>query len=134
MRRTSGPPGSATVEVCPVKDVVPGDEITEVGTPEGPFYRVHYVDWRVPALIVEEGVEVPFGSWDDSLLRRAEPLAGYFFAVVTRDATARDRHGQPYVEVRPVDAAGHPHPLYEIRFRDGLWMLAAEPDLEDVVV
>jgi len=58
----------------------------------------------------------------------AEPI-GIFRAVKTRDAVARTRDGWPFFEAnfRSMNPSGEP--VYEIRFGDGQWMLAAAQDL-----
>ena len=57
-------------------DLLPGDVITEIDTPDGPWMRVVEVvrDRRVLLVAVEdldEPVEVPVGRWTDSVLRRS---------------------------------------------------------------
>lgn len=54
---------------------------------------------------------------------------GIFKAVKTRDAVAGARDGWPFFEAnaRGTDAMGEL--IYEIRFGDGEWMIAAESDL-----
>lgn len=59
---------------------------------------------------------------------RVWPL-GTFRAVATQDAVARARDGWPYFEVNVQDAGPVGETIYEIRFGDGEWMLAAEDDL-----
>lgn len=67
---------------------------------------------------------------------------GIFRAVVTRDGTARERSGQPYVarnllsesgrgtfEERLAELERRGGRLYEIQFPDGVWMLARAADL-----
>jgi hypothetical protein len=117
-----------TTEECRVADLLPGDLITETDTPDGPFYAVQYIDWRTPAVVVEEGIAIA-ARLTDTVLRRVEPAVGIFRAVVTRDATGRERDGQPYVEARRIGTAAHGGLLYEVCFGDGTWMLAAGEDL-----
>lgn len=70
-----------------------------------------------------------------------EPL-GTFRAVVTRDASALERDGQPYYDINslhetlPADHAAciaevamRGGELVEVRFADGEWMLARGQDL-----
>jgi hypothetical protein len=118
-----------TTEECRVADLLPGDLITETDTPDGPFYAVQYIDWRAPAVVVDEGIAIA-ARLIDTVLRRVEPAVGIFRARSTRDGSALDRDGQPYVEARLLDTAAHQHLLYEIRFRDGEWMLAVGEDLD----
>lgn len=54
---------------------------------------------------------------------------GTFRAVKTRDAVARTRDGWPYFEANFQGMSPTGEPLYEIRFGDGQWMLAAAEDL-----
>lgn len=54
---------------------------------------------------------------------------GTFRAVKTRDAVARTRDGWPYFEVNFQGMSPTGEALYEIRFGDGEWMLAAADDL-----
>lgn len=58
----------------------------------------------------------------------SSPL-GVFRAVKTRDAVARARDGWPYFEVNFQGMSPLGEALYEIRFGDGEWMLAAADDL-----
>lgn len=132
MTPTADNDARTAVEPCQVGDLVPGDLISEVDTPDGPYYEVRYVDWRAPAVVVEEDIAIP-AALTDTVLRRVEPAIGTFHAVRTRDANARERDGQPYVEARRLDTAAHGGLLYEIRFRDGEWTLAAGEDLDGSV-
>lgn len=54
---------------------------------------------------------------------------GTFRAIKTRDAVARTRDGWPYFEANFQGMSPSGEPLYEIRFGDGEWMLAAADDL-----
>lgn len=54
---------------------------------------------------------------------------GTFRAVKTRDAVAQTRDGWPYFEANFQGMSPTGEPLYEIRFGDGEWMLAAADDL-----
>lgn len=54
---------------------------------------------------------------------------GTFRAVATRDAVARARDGWPYFEANVQGTGPAGETIYEIRFGDGEWMLAAEDDL-----
>jgi hypothetical protein len=58
-----------------------------------------------------------------------EAVLGTFQAVSTRDGEALSRNGHPYFEVAEVGVDGRGERLVEIRFGDGLWMLATESDL-----
>jgi hypothetical protein len=57
------------------------------------------------------------------------PPLGVFRAVVTRDHIARTRDGCPYYAIAHVSEHSD-GPVYEIRFDDGLWMLAGGDDLD----
>lgn len=54
---------------------------------------------------------------------------GTFRAVRTRDAVAQTRDGWPYFEANFRGMSPTGEPVYEIRFGDGEWMLAASEDL-----
>lgn len=57
---------------------------------------------------------------------------GIFRARVTRDAEALARDGQPYFAMNRLAEKSQPEferGLFEIQFRDGIWMLAREDDL-----
>lgn len=54
---------------------------------------------------------------------------GWFHAVKTLDAVARTRDGWPYFEANPRGTNQSGEGLFEIRFGDGVWMLAGEGDL-----
>lgn len=60
--------------------------------------------------------------------RESAPL-GIFRAVKTRDAVAQTRDGWPYFEANFRGMSPSGELLYEIRFGDGEWMLAAADDL-----
>lgn len=58
-------------------------------------------------------------------------VRGVFHSRVTRDAMGRERDGEPFFEAnllseRVPSSEGE---LFEVRFRDGVWMLARTPDL-----
>lgn len=57
-----------------------------------------------------------------------KPL-GTFHAVRTRDAVAFARDGWPYFAMEPRGTDPKGEPLFEIRFGDGIWMLAVLADL-----
>jgi hypothetical protein len=129
---TAADDARTAVEPCQVGDLQPGDLITEADTPDGPYYAVKYIDWRAPAVVLDEDIAIP-AALSDTVLRRVEPALGIFRAVRTRDANGLGRHGQPYVEARRLDTSAHEGLLYEIRFRDGEWMLAMGDDLDGQV-
>ncbi len=57
------------------RELRPGDEVTEIGTPDGPWYRVLRVDAAGGGLLVDDddeavGVEVEVEDWASSVLRR----------------------------------------------------------------
>lgn len=56
---------------------------------------------------------------------------GVFHAVSTRDGAAVARDGQRFIEARrlPERDPDPDDPLYEVRFEDGVWMLARGSDL-----
>lgn len=54
---------------------------------------------------------------------------GVFHAVRTRDAVAQTRDGWPFFVLNRRGRNSHGEKIYEIRFGDGEWMLAAEEDL-----
>ena len=62
-------------EVVRAVEVRTGDEVTEVDTPAGPWYRVLGVDRARGSLLVDDGeapgVEVDVGDWGSTLLRRS---------------------------------------------------------------
>ena len=58
-----------------------------------------------------------------------EAMLGTFQAVSTRDGEALTRHAHPYFAVAEMGVDGRGDRLFEIRFGDGLWMLATESDL-----
>jgi hypothetical protein len=58
----------------------------------------------------------------------AAPL-GIFKAIRTRDAVAQTRDGWPYFQANFQGLGPGGEPVYEIRFGDGEWMLAAAEDL-----
>lgn len=64
-----GPP-----EVVRAAEVRVGDEVTEVDTPGGPWYRVLRVDEARGSLLLDDGemlgVEVDVGDWGSVVLRR----------------------------------------------------------------
>ncbi len=55
---------------------------------------------------------------------------GVFRAVATRDGNALDRDGQPFFRLNHVFDDLRDGPFYEIQFGDGVWILAATPDLD----
>jgi hypothetical protein len=59
-----------------------------------------------------------------------ELVLGTFRAVSTRDAEALARHGEPFFEAAELGTDGRGERLFEIRFADGMWMLAVESDLD----
>ena len=60
-------------------------------------------------------------------LRVVKPL-GTFHAVVTRDASARERDGQRYYAINNLpEGTGI---VWEVMFEDGVWMLARMEDLD----
>lgn len=61
-------------------------------------------------------------------MSRLNPL-GTFRAVSTRDASAQERDGQIVYELNLLNADARDGHLYEVRFGDGIWMLAADLDL-----
>ncbi|WP_020578872.1 hypothetical protein [Actinopolymorpha alba] len=61
-----------------------------------------------------------------------EIVLGVFSAVSTRDGEARRRHGQPFFEANELGVDARGERLFEIRFADGLWILAVESDLDPV--
>ena len=63
-----GPPNRCRL-TAPV-DLLPGDEITETGTPDGPTYVVARVDPGRGLLVLDEGVEVPLGPSSGRVLAR----------------------------------------------------------------
>ena len=54
---------------------------------------------------------------------------GLFLAVVTRDAQALARHGQPYFASRLIREDAETS-IFEIQFADGDWMLVDLRDLD----
>lgn len=58
-----------------------------------------------------------------------DPPLGWFHAAKTRDAVAQTRDGWPYFEAHARGADQTGATIFEIRFGDGEWMLAAEGDL-----
>ena len=64
-------------EVVSARQVRAGDEVTEVDTPGGPWYRVLRVNEAGGSLLVGDGdgdavgVEVDVGDWNSAVLRRA---------------------------------------------------------------
>lgn len=58
---------------------------------------------------------------------RQQPI-GTFHAVSCRDAASLARDGQPFLELNAIDTADG-RPLVEVRFADGVWMLA-DPTLD----
>lgn len=66
-----------------------------------------------------------------SVARTPSGGIGVFHSRTTRDASAQDRDGEMFLEANPLDER-IPSPegdLFEVRFADGLWMLARTPDL-----
>jgi len=61
-----------------------------------------------------------------------EIVLGVFSAVSTRDWTTRSRHGQPFFEANELGVDARGERLFEIRFADGIWILAVESDLDPV--
>lgn len=61
-------------------------------------------------------------------------VMGVFHAVRTRDATALAHDGKPFLDLHPVREDGiladEEGDLFEIRFADGLWILATSADLD----
>jgi hypothetical protein len=66
-------------QVVSARDVVARDEVTEVDTPDGPWYRVLRVDRPGGRVLVDDGsdmsVEVDVHDWAAVVLRR-RPFAG----------------------------------------------------------
>ena len=52
----------------------PGDVVTALSTPDGPWMRVRRLDRSRRVVVVTDGdeelVEVPIGQWQDKVLRR----------------------------------------------------------------
>lgn len=59
-----------------------------------------------------------------------EPANGVFHAVATRDGEAWARDGHEFFEIRRKGTDTDGVAVFEIRFGDGLWMLATAKDLE----
>jgi len=61
----------------PAAQLAAGDEVTEVDTPDGPWYRVLRVDRVNGRVLVDDGsdvgVEVAVGEWGAVVLRRRPP-------------------------------------------------------------
>ena len=57
------------------RDLLPGDEVTGTGTPDGPAYTVDRVDTARGLLVLDDGTEVPLGSPTDRVLAR-RPVPG----------------------------------------------------------
>ena len=55
---------------------------------------------------------------------------GVFHAVTTRDGEGLARDGHPFYEANAKDTAPFGQQLFEVRFGDGLWMLATAADIE----
>lgn len=115
----------------PVRALQPGDLITELDTPGGPWYLVAGVDLDRGVLVLgTDEVDVPVDAPDAVVLRRGGvPSTGVFRAVVTTDAEAQRRSGQEYTAARLIDPGCPDGPLYEIQFADREWMLAVYDDL-----
>ena len=60
----TGPPTRRPADWQPTApgDLHPGDENTETGTPDGPTYTVARVDTARRPLVLDDGIEVPFGA------------------------------------------------------------------------
>lgn len=56
-------------------------------------------------------------------------VLGTFRSVITRDGVAQTRDGWPFFEANFKGMGPDGEPIYEIRFGDGEWMLAAAQDL-----
>jgi hypothetical protein len=61
-------------------------------------------------------------------LPTGQPI-GTFHALATRDGEACSRDGQEFYAINPKGTDAQGAELFEIRFRDGLWMLATADDL-----
>lgn len=71
--------------------------------------------------------------WDSDAVMRSVPTGppkGTFRVVSTRDGEARARDGYEYYDINPRGHDNHGAELFEIRFGDGLWMLATDDDLD----
>ncbi len=55
---------------------------------------------------------------------------GVFRAVATRDGNVLGRNGQPFYRLNHIFDDLRAGPIYEIQFGDGVWILAATPDLD----
>lgn len=79
MERVDGPSAALGTERCPVRCVRAGDVITELDTPDGPWYAVVAVDpMRHLPTVQDDGydVELPVENWDtDGVLRRPRAAA-----------------------------------------------------------
>ncbi|MCU1622075.1 MAG: hypothetical protein JWL79_920 [Frankiales bacterium] len=66
-------------QVASARDIVAGDELTEVDTPDGPWYGVLRVDKPGGRVLVDDGsgmgVEVDVHDWAAAVLRR-RPVEG----------------------------------------------------------
>lgn len=59
MTRTRTPPRGWRLTAA--AGLLPGDEVTETGTSDGPTYLVANVDVERRLLVLDDGVEVPLG-------------------------------------------------------------------------
>ncbi|ALE91171.1 hypothetical protein AOC05_00335 [Arthrobacter alpinus] len=69
------------------------------------------------------------GGSDPSVLASGQAI-GTFHAVSTRDAVGLARDGWPFFEINSMATNHQNESLFEIRFGDGEWMLAAYEDLQ----
>lgn len=114
-------------DTIPVDHLEPADLITEIGTPRGPWYLVQRLDREKRVIVLSGGIEIPLEPSESWILRHSEKGLGTYRALSCRDGESIARDGQPYVEINTLTT--NTRTTYEVRFPDGMWLLAAPEDL-----
>ncbi|CAN7368023.1 hypothetical protein [Knoellia sp. LjRoot47] len=116
---------------CAVVALTPGDLITEIDTPGGPWYLIRRVDLERGVIVFQDGIEIPIEPGNSRVLRHSEQGLGIYRGDSCHDAESLAHYGQPYLEVNVLESVTRT--TREVRFPDGLWLLAAPEDLTPLV-
>ena len=103
--------------------------------------RLKYVRWiddrafrgLVALMPGDDRSDLLVASWHDGNVLRSVPTGepkGIFRAVSTRDGEAQERSGMPFYEINAKGTDVRGQALFEIKFGDGVWMLASASDLQ----